>query len=110
MALSRWVKGVTFAGGASSLFTSFRDRAFGSVRPLFGRSIMAKGFCLTIFCRARKEKNDFRAETRRALLRFEIYFWLQCSRKAWINETSTLLRCFLLLDFINIRNEVMSAE
>jgi len=110
MARSRRLKGDSVMGGASNRFTSFSERAFGRVRPLFGRSIMAKGFCLTIFCCVRKEKNDFRAETRLALLRFEIDFCLQCSRKAWIKETSTLFRCLFPLVFKNIRKKVMSAE
>jgi hypothetical protein len=71
---------------------------------------MAKGFCLTISCCVRKEKKDFRAETRRALLRLEIDFCEQYSRKAWIEETSILLRCLFPLVFINVRKRVMSAE
>jgi len=82
MALSRREKSVVFTGGASSLRTSSRDRAFGRVLPLFGRSIMVKGLCLTIFRAARNEKKDFRAETRRALLRFEIDFCRQYCRNS----------------------------
>ncbi len=110
MALSRRVKGDSLIGGARRRLTSFSERALGRVRPLFGKSINAKGFCLTIFCCVRKAKNDFREETRRALLRLEIDFWLQRSRKAWIKETSTLLRCFFPLAFINVRKKAMSAE
>ena len=98
------------SGGVSNRLTSSRERAFGSVRPLLGRSIIAKGFRLTIFCRARKEKKVFRAEIRRALLRFEIDFRWQCSRKAWIKETSTLFRCLLPWVLINARKKVISAE
>jgi len=82
MALSRREKGVILSGGASSSRTSSRDRAFGKVLPLLGRSIIVKGFCLTIFRAVRKEKKDFRAETRLALLRFEIAFCRQCCRNS----------------------------
>ena len=71
---------------------------------------MEKGFCLTISCCVRKEKNDFRAEIRRALLRFEIYFCLQCSKNAWIKETSTLLRFLFPFALINVRKNATSAE
>lgn len=82
MALSRLDNGDAFTGGANSFLTSSRDRALGRVRPLLGRSITVKGFRLTRPWSVKKEKNPFRAETRLALLRFEMNFFLQCSRKS----------------------------
>lgn len=110
MALSRRVNGDTFTGGASNCFTSSRDRALGKVRPLLGRSIIVKGFCLTIPRSVKKEKKLFRADTLRALLRFEMDFFLQCSRKPWIKETSTLFRCLFPLALTNVRKAVISPE
>jgi len=110
MALSRRMNGDTFAGGASNCLTSSRERALGRVRPVLGRSIIAKGFCLTIPRSIKKEKKFFRAETRLALLRLEMDFFLQCSRKSWIKGVSILFNCLLPRDLTNVRKTVMSPE
>ncbi len=80
MARLRCTMGVDSAGTARSLLTSAEVRAFGSVRPLLGRSTEKNGLKSTTFSSVRKIKKVFRAEMRLALVRCDILFCRAVSR------------------------------
>ncbi len=74
MARLRLMMGEETAGTARSLLISVEVSAFGSVRPLLGKSTEKNGLRSTTFSSQRKIKKVFSAEIRRALVRCEILF------------------------------------
>lgn len=80
MAWLRNCRGDMPTGGVSNRVTSFMVKAFGRLCPLRGKSTENSGFCGIIFSAVKKEKNDFSAETLRALLLLVIFFFLASSR------------------------------